>query len=444
MDAGKARTANSHQPLILNIVTTTTVPYMYHVPAILGIPAGMSYWFRYLTQYLHLDLRDLAAAQVPKRGLLHLRDNSSDGQLCFPLREFEVLWFDRSETVCFLNLLMTKRVAYGSAAAPVDPQSSAPAGLDQSSWRLLAEHIEDCRVRARRTASTNHLPKTVAVPRQGSPPIVPWKDLRPADAGTALVWVAAPVPAPQEPSLRQRISAPRDVPNREHERWRSMLPAFAAMERVNKTPFFFLHAPVAVASGRRCKPTEIGGGEARYSHGFATRADESYRVRVDEITPHAFCDDVPTSAPFRLSIGKSDSAVRPFVKEADIDGPYGYYELSFDLDSQRAGTHALLRLSTEGLQLPAGETPDAGSMAPPDIVVPLVIRRRVLRDLAWALAGFFAIVAFVSPAQWMPYVGIEPESATAKLVLAFLFGLALFFAKKAGIGELAGNVGEKV
>ncbi len=465
------------QPL-LYMVTTTSVPYMYHVPIILGIPTGVPYWFRYLSRYIHPDLMKLPKERIPKHGILYLRDNGSAQKLCFPIRYFKVLWFERSETVSFLNLLMAPRVPYSSAPVPADKHSPAPAGVNETSWRLLAEHVRDYREKPQgelvplkhslepcpvgvapevwsaflayeagnRADSKRPAPRTVAAPSATSPPIVPWDELKAAD--DALLWVTEGVPLAAQPDslgLFAKIRALWRVKvDDELARWRSMLPAFAAMEHVNKTPFFFMRAPTSISAEKSAAPSEIGGGGGLYSHGFPCRPAETYRLRVDEITPYAFCDDAPTSPPFKLTIEKSDPAIRPTVKEVQIDGPYGHYEFSFDLDPGRVGTYALLRVSTDGLALPASDDAAAGSLAMPDMVVPLNIRRRWVHDLFWAVASFVFIIAFVSAAQWMPHYGIEPKSAGGTLVQALLFGLAIFFAKKAGVGDLASSVGGKM
>jgi hypothetical protein len=407
----------------------------------------------------------MPAEEIPRQGTLYLRDNHSAQRLCFPIRNFRVLWFERGEAVSFLNLLMESRVAYGTAKSPGDGDSSIPAGLDHASWGLLAEHIRDYRLRTQteplppntvqkeppagveadtwnaflayaahqRAARKRPSPRTVAVPRAGEAPIVPWEELRAGRSEDALLWVEGGVVARKPGKVAD-----------EHSRWRSMLPAFAAMEQVNKTPFFFVHAPVSIANEKATRSHEIGAGGGLYSHGFVTKPAATYRLRVDEVTPHAFSDDAPATPPFKLTIGKSDSAIRPAVKEIQIDGPYGHYEFSFDLDPARVGTYALLRLSTDGLKLPVSEEAEAGTLEMPDLVVPLVIRQRWLRNFSWGLAAFAFIVSFVSAAQWMPRCGIDPKSAAGALIQALIFGFALFFANRAGLGDLASNVGKKV
>src|SRR5262249_10508362 len=159
-----------------------------------------------------------------------------------------------------------------------------------------------------------------------APPIVPWDELK-AGSDDELLWIG-----PNDRTLRERIAdwfhrPRRDDPNK----WRDMLPAFAAMEHVNKTPFFYVHAPISVFTEKAGRARKIGRGRGQYSRGFPVKPSETYRLRVDEITPNAFCDDAPTASPFTLTIEKSDSAIRPTVKDVQIDGPYGHYEFSFDV-----------------------------------------------------------------------------------------------------------------
>ncbi len=256
-------------PQLLYMVTTTSVPYMYHVPAILGTPTGLPYWFRYLSQYLHPSLRTLPIKDIPRNGILYFRDNKSARKLCFPIRRFEVLWFEKDETISFLNLRLGARIAYGAVPVSADKSST---DLDENSWHLLTEHVQNYRVNLeadRWNALLEHgatkpamikraLPRTIAVPRQGAPQILPWNQFK-AGSDDELLWIG-----PDERTLRERIAAWFRNRKDDHNRWRNMLPAFAAMEHVNKTPFFYVHAPVSVFSEKTTRPRKIGRGRGQY------------------------------------------------------------------------------------------------------------------------------------------------------------------------------------
>jgi hypothetical protein len=54
-----------------------------------------------------------------------------------------------------------------------------------------------------------------------------------------------------------------------------------------------------------------------------------------------------------------------------------------DVDLSRAGTYALLRLSSEGLELPMSANEGANRVSPPDIIVLLIIERRWARTVLW-------------------------------------------------------------
>jgi hypothetical protein len=448
---------------LLYMVTTTSIPYMYHVPAILGTPTGIAYWFRYLTRYLHPNLRERGTDRIPTRGLLYLRDENSQRKLCYPLRWFRVLWCEKSEAITFLNLEMRPLVPYRTARAPLDDSTPAPDGVDEGSWRLLSEHVAAYRRRMQRSESQDSVkvpaapigvdptiwaqftayslarhavearpaPFTVAIPQSGAPGITPWIDLKP-DGDDGLLWLNLGTQG-------ENCSDQDDA-----RRWRDMLPAFAAVDQVNTTPFFFLGGITSVANPRVRRPRRIGRGTGLHARGIPVKPFEAYRLRIDQITPHAFCKDAPTMKPFRLTISGSDTGVRPTVKDVEIDGPYGHYELSFDVDPARAGTYALLRLSSKGLELPASAYKDANKVRPPDIVVPLIIEKRWMRSVLWGALAFACIIGFVSVGQWMPAAGLHPEGTGGTLVQALLFGLAIFFGNKAGVGDFARSVGQRV
>jgi hypothetical protein len=238
-----------------------------------------------------------------------------------------VLWCEKYEAVTFLNLEMRRLVRYCTAPAPVDDKAPAPVGIDETSWRLLSQHLEDYQKAARsqprsftedpprpagvdpttwmqftaylaaqRAVKARPEPVTVASPQRGAPSITPWSDLKP-DEHNGLLWLDAG-------TVDEDYSDENDA-----LRWRDMLPAFAAVKQVNITPFFFLGTITSVASSRVRPPRRIGRGTGLHAFGIPVRPLDAYRLRVDQITPHAFCADAPTTAPFRLTIAGSDTPV---------------------------------------------------------------------------------------------------------------------------------------
>jgi hypothetical protein len=405
---------------MLHIVTTTSVPYLFHVPSIVGTPNGIPRWFRYLTQYLHPDLAGLPPKEVPTQGILYIRDQRSADKLCFPLRRFQILWLENNETICFLNLLLGDLVSY-CPVSDYEGITEAPGGVDQESWRLLVQHVRE------KKARTGAGPRTVAVPFAGYPPIQQWADMKPA-GGEHLLWEGVARDWPQ-------LLLP------EREKWRNMLPVFSTMEDLDEIPFLRLDRITRVRDGKLLSPEKIGDDPHNLrSHGYRLYPKEAYQLRVDQITPRAFYADAPTAKPFSLSIEGSETGIRPSVKTAEIDGPYGFYELSFDLDPTHVGSPSLLHLAAEKLTITLkGE---AKEVKLPNIAIPIFIGRRWRAGLFWALLALISVVLFVSAERWMPAVGIGSIGGT--IVQALLFGLALLCGNKAGVGDLTRDIGGRV
>src|SRR5688572_13123107 len=103
-------TATVAEPPAVVMLTTTTTPYVYHVPTIVGLPTGATYWFRYKVSYLDESLR---RRQLRNHlGILYFRNNESQSKLCYPLRHFQVLWSETHGGVCFLNVLLKDLIVY--------------------------------------------------------------------------------------------------------------------------------------------------------------------------------------------------------------------------------------------------------------------------------------------------------------------------------------------
>ena len=115
-------------PNRLMMVTTTKVPYLYHVPSIVGTPHGLAYWFRYLKKYLHPSVLSLGQGINELQGTLYVRDDTSSEQLCYPFRHFEVQYSDLTSTVCFLTLKLGDLVSYEVMKVP---------GLPPRKWSVL-------------------------------------------------------------------------------------------------------------------------------------------------------------------------------------------------------------------------------------------------------------------------------------------------------------------
>ena len=418
------------------MVTTTTVPYMYHVPQILATPKDIPYWFRYLTHYLHSDLITALQANGVERGILYLRDEESVDKLCYPLRHFEILWSDAKGPVTFFNLKMGDYIGYLGADVAVDQAAPrAVTGVDEDSWAHLIAHrqklFQDNVIAAQNQPPLPLLsvPTRMSAPSANGAKITPWSTLRPA-AFDGLLWLD-PAAQPAGPAGGDGVLA-----------WRELVSALAGVERVNRTPFFFVWPPRTLKGADVIKAKEFAKGAVRYPWGFIAENNQNYVVRVDQLTPSALSHDAPTTNPFILTMEASDPGLVPILKQDNVDGAYGYYELSFSTNPDRAGTYALLRISAKDLKIMRAGG-DEEAVALPEVIIPLKLRNRVVAKFIWAGLAVLAIIAFVSADQWLPTFTIEKTSITATLIKAFLFGLATVGGKNAGIEGLFSGVGNK-
>lgn len=405
----------------LVMLTTTAKPYVFHVPAIQATPTGVPYWFRYLRHYIDVSLALARPNLTGRRGILYFRDNDSQTKLCYPLRWFTVLWAEFTSPVCFLNLLMGHLVPYESISMREGRlPSSCPQGLDRSSWDSLSLEL-------RRRSGSHPTFSSLALPWAGEPSILSEAALRAVPearvADDRYLWTS-PMPAP----------AARDD---DLAAWNGQVVAYSAIPALRGLPF--LHIEVSRSVNRRVeRPEKVDKKDDRglYSHGYKLKIGSVYSVSLIQMFPSAIGADEP-GAPFQLTLRKSDLGVSPIMDSAFIDGPYGRYEMSFELDPSRIGKLSLLRLGVEAD--PKAQVPE-GIRALPPIVLPIRVNRRYLSPILFGAAALSTVLAFVFFPMWAVRLNIDPQGVLAKAIQSALLLAALSFANSASLKDMVKDV----
>ena len=108
------------------LITNTVYPYHLHNVAILSLPFGSTYHFRYEHRYFNFDAEQIGEL-AGKTGILVLRDFERGSFI--PLRTFRVLTVDDCGDFVFLDLEFQHFIQYAVARSELDPES--PAGADE-------------------------------------------------------------------------------------------------------------------------------------------------------------------------------------------------------------------------------------------------------------------------------------------------------------------------
>jgi hypothetical protein len=112
--------AKSDPEIIL--ITNSVYPYHLHNVAILSLPFGATYHFRYEHRYFNLNSREIEQLKG-KIGMLVLRDY--ERAIFIPLRTFRVLTVDDCGEFVFLDLEFLHFVEYVSSRSETDAGSSS-------------------------------------------------------------------------------------------------------------------------------------------------------------------------------------------------------------------------------------------------------------------------------------------------------------------------------
>src|SRR5438477_12687936 len=104
------------------LITNTVYPYHLHNVAILSLPFGATYHFRYEHRYFNFDVEQIGQL-AGKTGILVLRDFERGSFIA--LRTFRVLTIDDCGDFVFLDLEFQHFIQHAVALSEIDLASAA-------------------------------------------------------------------------------------------------------------------------------------------------------------------------------------------------------------------------------------------------------------------------------------------------------------------------------
>lgn len=352
MNRSKAQKGLGEQNLIM--LTTTRIPYVYHIPPILSCPSGIAYWFRYLHAWLaqrvaeaeYNELRDTS-------GILYLRDNDSRLKLCYPLRRFRVLWHENKHSLSFFYLELGELIQY--RAFVYDHHKNTFEEESLGSEVSLANVTQEIQAQAESGTPLEKMCRFTA-PILGQPPILKDKQIRakvdlpafgvePMDREEGLsentyVWLD------KRSMFKHNLISPQCVGD-ENDKWVSQVQALCTVRQLHNVCFWRilsleqLHKPK-----RKFAPQKLFNDESGFhTHGYALLSNRCYGLEICQLIPGTFSSKAPDTGQFTLHIQSSDPGVEPITGSETIDGGYGRYELSFELIPRLSGKTTLLKVS---------------------------------------------------------------------------------------------------
>lgn len=352
MNRSKAQKGLGEQNLIM--LTTTRIPYVYHIPPILSCPPGIPYWFRYQHAWLeqrvaeaeHNELRDTS-------GILYLRDNDSRLKLCYPLRRFRVLWHENKHSLSFFYLELGELIRY--RAFVYDHHKNTLEEESLGNEASLANVTQEIQARAESGTPLEKMCRFTA-PTLGEPPILkdkqiranvdlPASDVEPMHREEGLsentyVWLD------KRSMFKHNLISPQCVGD-ENDKWVNQVQALCTVRQLHDVCFWRilsleqLHKPK-----RKFTPKKLYADESGFhTHGYALPSNRCYGLEICQLIPGVFSGKAPDIDQFTLNIKSSDPGIEPITGSETIDGGYGRYELSFELIPRLSGKTTLVKVS---------------------------------------------------------------------------------------------------
>lgn len=423
----------SQEEATVVMLTTTTEPYVFHIPTILSCPNGITYRFRYQNRLLDSQVVNIDESNLRSiGGVLYLRDNKSELKLCYPIRRFKILWKEDETVISFFNLEMSDIIQYECIETVRERlQDTYPDSIAISHRNLCAEYSAQEGERITLPPQSK-----LALPVEKEPPIFTDEELRGAIDVEKYVWL-------DKRSIFHWSGEASETADEENNKWSTLMPTLSLIHRLRNVCFWRISGlsrlgqPKEIFSPQLIAKSDESG---LHTHGYTITADRACSLSIRQVIPKAFADESFEMNQFEVSLKDSDPYIEPLTSQEVIDGTYDRFDLSFRFLGDAVGKTCLLRIKcTQPLDIQQGKK-NTGlanweSSIPPTI---LPIRVRLPRRYPWfrGLTFFTAfLIPFLQPILKRIYQLATPEGAqitvppsleigipVALLLLTFLFG----------------------
>lgn len=400
------KASNSETVIML---TTTTEPYVFHIPTILSCPNRITYRFRYRNTWLDQRVQNSKSDYLRKcNGLLYLRDNASELKLCYPIRRFKILWKEDRAVVSFFNLEMADIIRYDFVRGTK---------ANNRSWQNLSVEYSTQLEKNKRLPSRD----VITVPTENQPPILTDTELHCGINPEKYVWL----------DKRDIFSWSGEVSHAEDEenqKWATLMPTFFLVRSLRNICFWRILQLRELGNGRRVYvPTQTAKSDTSGLHtrGYEIDVGKDCAASICQTIPKAFADEAFEMPEFDINLGNSDLGIQPVVSREVIDGTYDSFELSFRLGEEASRKLCRLRIKC---------TQSLGSMIqalPPTILpikVTVPLRYPIFRLLAGILIFFVPFVGVILRNIFAAFELLVPTSLEIGVPAVLVF-LALIFAR---------------
>ena len=261
------------------LVTNSVYPYHLHNVAILSLPFGAAYHFRYEHRFLQLDSDGIENLQ-DKMGLLVLRD--FERATLVPLRTFRVLAVDDCGDFVFLDLQFQYFVSYPASASEVASGIQLDDSLRQEREKYsytVAAQLEGLNIR---NDKKQHLTKLIF-------------PAKPGDLATIVLTNAT--------EGGQFAHA-----------WSHVVTALGGMDAYKGVCFYLISSILALNSGKR-----VSRFSTRWRTGLVLRTGTVYLIRVYQVIGDR---SVPARPGFKIRLQYIEGHLSPLRSEIAVDGAY--------------------------------------------------------------------------------------------------------------------------
>ena len=324
---------------MIYIITTLTVPYVYHLPTILTLPSGFRYRFRYRRKYLHFEGTPREAF-LRQEALIWLRFPTGDEQSYIPIRRASVNRVRDYGEVVFFELRLGQLPVVGDSPK-----------LRQTFISSASRSTTEVLTRSLSSLPENERDKYV-FPVKGETP----------------TFVQFDSEKSEQETLR---------------RWTTLVDLLGDFEVFRGVSFFRV-----VKIFDAAEPTKSLGVTEDQARGIELRLKKDHTYHFSFMQFVARGRSVPLPPPFDFSLDVDEAAIHPVKARERIDGIYD----SFDFILRPKWTGApIIRLASGQL------LPEDNRL--PDVETPVFIPStgRVVRFLFFLLAVSVYLLALSPP-----------------------------------------------